>query len=231
LTREARHRLRAIEEFSDLGSGFNIAMRDLDIRGAGNLLGAEQSGFIDEIGFETYHRILDEAVSELRNEEFADLFGDAERPIPTSESTVELGLDALIPASYVGSANLRLDLYRRIAEADSEESVSDILVEMEDRFGPVPSEVHNLASAASIRIAAQHLRLPRVEFKRNRLFLSIPEKKDELFYDNIFEELLEQMSQLDNRFVIKEMRTKTKLIIQDVPDLDTAVSIMQILRN
>ncbi|MFC2085805.1 transcription-repair coupling factor [Bacteroidota bacterium] len=229
MSREARHRLRAIEEFSDLGSGLNIAMRDLDIRGAGNLLGSEQSGFIDDIGFETYHRILDEAVNELRNEEFNDLFDQPRSDIPRSESTVDLPMDALIPASYVGQANHRLDLYRRMAGADTSPDIDDIVEEMKDRFGASPEEVTNLAITAKLRINAERLRLPRIEFKNSRLFITLPANADTLFYDHIFQPLLTALSALDNRFVVKETGTKTKLIVQDVANLESAIEIMQSL--
>ncbi len=121
LTREARQRLQAIEEFSELGSGFSIAMRDLDIRGAGNLLGAEQSGFIEEIGFETYQQILDEAIRELREEEFADVLG-APPPKPP-ETSVDVEADAFIPDTYVSSNVERLNLYRRLSEATDEAAI------------------------------------------------------------------------------------------------------------
>lgn len=229
MTKEARHRLRAIEDFSDLGSGFNIAMHDLDIRGAGNLLGSEQTGFVDEIGFETYHRILDEAVSELRNEEFKDLFDEPEPEIPRSESTVDLNVDAFIPASHVGQTGHRLDLYRRMATAVSGSDIDRIIEEMRDRFGPNPEEVDNLAITAKFRIKAEQRRLPRVEFKRNRLFLTVPGQNDTVFYEQIFQPLLEHLNALENRYVVKETNGKTKLIIQDVANLESAIQIMQAL--
>lgn len=229
LKREARHRLQAIEDFSDLGRGFDIAMRDLDIRGAGNLLGSEQTGFIDDIGFETYHRILDEAVAELRDEEFKGLFDAAEPEIPRFESVVDLDMDALIPTSYIRQTGDRLDLYRRMATAASSSEIDEIIEEMQDRFGPIPDEVANLALTAKIRIKAEQHRLPRVEFKRNRLFLTVPDQNDALFYDHMFQPLLENLNALENRYVIKETNGKTKLILQDVDNLESAIKIMQAL--
>ncbi|HUF07892.1 MAG TPA: transcription-repair coupling factor, partial [Rhodothermales bacterium] len=172
LTREARQRLRAIEEFSDLGSGFNIAMRDLDIRGAGNLLGAEQSGFIDEIGFETYHRILDEAVRELRSEEFGSLFDETPRAEPV-ECTVDLDTDALLPVSYVSSSPERLNIYRRLNDAPDAGALAAIREELHDRFGDVPSVVDNLLRSIKVRRTGQRLRLPRIQWKNDRLFLTL----------------------------------------------------------
>jgi len=229
LTREARQRLRAIEEFSELGSGFNIAMRDLDIRGAGSLLGAEQSGFVDDIGFETYHRILDKAVAELRDEEFRDLFdGDGPKKAAARvESVVDLDVDALIPASYVGPSQQRLDLYRRLGEATSTSDIEAVLEEMIDRFGPVPEVVINLTVIAQVRLQSEALRLPRTQYTRKRLFLTLPRQDDTLFFSEIFQPLLKKLNGLGNRYVIKETGTKTRLIVQDVPDFATAVAIME----
>lgn len=226
LTREARQRLRAIEEFSELGSGFNIAMRDLDIRGAGNLLGAEQSGFIDEIGFETYHRILDEAVRELRNEEFGELF-EGELPSGPVECAVDLDVDALIPSSYVPSSPERLNIYRRLTEASDEDEVTAIHEELRDRFGEVPEVVENLFLTVNVRRAGLRLRLPRIQWKKGRLFLTLPPADDTLFYETIFKSLLERMGELPNRCVVKEVSGKTRLIVQEITELNQIDEIMQ----
>src|SRR5690606_36641422 len=131
LTREARQRLQAVEEFSDLGSGFNIAMRDLDIRDAGNLLGAEATGFIDEVGFETYHKILDEAVRELQAEEFTGVFENAPAP-PASETIVDVDEDTFIPETYLSNNVERLNIYRRLSEATDEAALDAIRDELQD---------------------------------------------------------------------------------------------------
>ncbi|PSQ88123.1 MAG: transcription-repair coupling factor, partial [Bacteroidetes bacterium QH_2_63_10] len=140
LTDDARERLKAVEQFSDLGSGFDIAMRDLDIRGAGALLGAEQSGFIEDVGYETYHKILDQAIKELREEEFDDVF-DGEAVPPGPETSVDVEVDAYIPEDYVRDNTERLNLYRRISDAPDETTLVDLLDEMEDRFGDAPEPV------------------------------------------------------------------------------------------
>jgi transcription-repair coupling factor (superfamily II helicase) len=225
LTKEARQRLRAIEEFSDLGSGFNIAMRDLDIRGAGNLLGAEQSGFIDEIGFETYHRILDEAVRELRSEEFGGLFGE-DMPGEPVECIVDLDVDALIPADYVSSSTERLNLYRRLNGAENEQALEAFEQELQDRFGDPPEVVQNLFVTITVRKLGQQLRLPRVQWKRQRLFLTVPGTDDAVFFDQIFNSLLERLTALPNRYVVKEVSGKTRLIVQDVNSLGEVLEIM-----
>mgnify|MGYP002131192230 FL=1 len=144
LTNEARKRLSAIEEFSDLGSGFNVAMRDLDIRGSGNLLGAEQSGFIAEIGFEMYHKILDEAIQELKDDEFKNLFSD-EKPRPYISFThVDTDLEVMIPDEYVTNIAERYNLYTELSNIENEMALDDFRQKLADRFGPVPQQVIEL---------------------------------------------------------------------------------------
>ncbi len=228
LTREGRQRLQAVEEFSDLGSGFNIAMRDLDIRGAGNLLGAEQSGFIEDVGFETYHRILDEAVQELREEEFADVFQDQVHAPAPVETQVDVEEDAFIPETYLSNHVERLNIYRRLSEADAEATLAELLAELEDRFGPAPAEVTNLVTAMRIKLQAQTLRLAKVTFKNQRLFLTMPsQEEDAFFYEHHFHPLLERLSGLDRRFVLRDTKSKrVRAIVQDVPDLEAALRVM-----
>lgn len=229
LTREGRHRLQAIEEFSDLGSGFNIAMRDLDIRGAGSLLGGEQSGFIEEVGFETYHRILDEAVQELRTEEFRDVFKEAPAPPRAAETVVDVDEDALIPATYLRNHVERLNVYRRISEAATADALAEIRTEMADRFGPVPPEVDHLLAAAELKLILQPMRLPKVIFKNQRLFIEVPTPEDDpFFYAHYFHPLLERFSTLGRRYVLKETRSKKlRVIVQEVPDLNTAKDVAE----
>ncbi|MEO0556765.1 MAG: transcription-repair coupling factor [Bacteroidota bacterium] len=224
LTREARQRLQAVEEFSDLGAGFNLSMRDLDIRGAGDLLGAEQSGFIEDVGFETYHKILDEAVQELRHEEFAELFADEDSLPPAPEPTVEVDDDVFIPKDYVSNPVERLNLYRRLADITTDDEVDAFRVELADRFGPVPHEVDTLLALAAMKPAAQRLRLPRVAWKNQRLFLTVPDQdSDPHFYTHVWEDLLEALGGLPNRFVMKESRTgRLRAIVQEVPTLSSA---------
>ena len=230
LTTEARQRLQAVEEFSDLGSGFNLAMRDLDIRGAGNMLGAEQSGFIEDVGFETYHKILDEAVQELRASEFSDVFKDA--PLPSAgETSVDVEEDAFIPEGYLANNVERLNLYRRIAEADSELALDSLRSELVDRFGPMPLELDHLLLAAEIRLLGQTLRLPKLTFKNQRLFIEMPsQEEDAHFYEHHFHPLLERMNELDHRYVLRDKKGgKLRAIVQDVLDLDAAKSVLEAL--
>ena len=234
LTREARQRLQAVEEYSDLGSGFSIAMRDLDIRGAGNLLGAEQSGFINEVGYETFHKILDDAVKELRQEEFSDVFEGEDVAPPLPDTTVDVEEDAFIPKDYLSNNVERLNLYRRISDAPDQQTVYELRDEMVDRFGPIPEEAANLLLGAEIRLRAQHLRLPKVLFKNERLFLYFPsEDADPYFYEHLFHPLLERLANLDRRYVLKDSKEKNILraIVQEVPDLKTAKEITERLMD
>ena len=228
LTREAKQRLQAVEEFSDLGSGFHLAMRDLDIRGAGNMLGAEQSGFIADVGFETYHRILDEAVEELRTEEFAAVFEEERKPKAT-ETLVDVDADALIPETYLSNRIERLNMYRRISECPSTEELSQVADEMVDRFGPLPSDVTQLIAGVQIKLLGQQLRLPKITFKNERLFLRLAStEEDPWFYEHRFHGLLASLGNLENRYVLKESRTgNLRAIIQDVTTLDQALAILE----
>lgn len=230
LTREARQRLQAVEEFSELGSGLNIAMRDMDIRGAGNMLGAEQSGFIEDVGFETYHKILDDAVRELRREEFSELFVDEPVPAPT-ETVVDVEEDSLIPEDYVSNNVERLNLYRRISDAEDVQALNDVRNELTDRFGPIPIELENLLSAAHLKIVATGLRLPKITFKNQRLFLEMPDQnEDPFFYEKAFHVLLERLTNLDRRYVLKETKSKKlRAIVQDVPTLEEARQVVETL--
>ncbi len=230
LTREAKQRLQAVEEFSDLGSGFNIAMRDLDIRGAGNLLGAEQSGFIADVGYETYHRILDEAVQELRSEEFKNLFKDAPPP-PASDTVIDVEEDAYIPDAYLSNSVERLNLYRRLSEASDNTTLDEMQKEMEDRFGPLPKEVEHLLMATGMRNTAQRLRLSKLVYKNQRLFLVFPKQEDDAyFYELLFQPLLKILNDGSHRYVLKENRAgKLRAIVQEVPSLKDGYAIMKSL--
>ena len=225
LTREAKQRLQAVEEFSELGSGFNIAMRDLDIRGAGSLLGRQQSGFIADVGYETYQRILAEAVQELRSDEFGDVFEDVPPP-PAEETQIDVEEDAYIPQYYVSNKLERLNIYRRVSETRKIESLSEIRSELSDRFGPLPDEAENLILAAEVKLMGQALRLSKILFKNERLFLYLPgEKDDPHFYEEAFHPLLERLNGLDRRYALKEGKS-VRAIVQEVPNLLVAKEIM-----
>ncbi|NIR48505.1 transcription-repair coupling factor [candidate division KSB1 bacterium] len=164
LTDEAMKRLRAIEEFSEIGSGSQLAMRDLEIRGAGNLLGAEQSGYIDALGFDMYNKILDEAVKELQNEQSSE-----EPAVPEIETQIEAEMDAYLPESYINSGSERVDVYKRLIESNSLKQIDEIVSELQDRFGRLPEPVENLTNYLALRIIGKRLGLTRVEVKGTEL--------------------------------------------------------------
>ena len=155
---DARKRLRAIEQFSDLGSGFNISMRDLDIRGAGDLLGADQSGFISEIGFDTYQKILNEAIEELKENEFKSIFKNStEADGFVKECTLETDMELIIPDHYVNQITERLSLYRELDQINSNDELLDFENKLIDRFGPIPQETFELINTLKLRWLAKKI--------------------------------------------------------------------------
>jgi transcription-repair coupling factor (superfamily II helicase) len=184
LPRQTVQRLQAVEEFTELGSGFNLAMRDLEIRGAGNLLGAEQSGFIENMGFETYTRVLEDAVRELKEEEFQGLFEkEVSFRAHERESVVETDLSTFIPESYLRSEEERLALYRRLYALSSPEQLEEIRAEMQDRFGRFPGETENLFGMVRLRLAAARIGFKKVAVRNNQLEAEFPPESDTEFYE------------------------------------------------
>ena len=205
LSQDALRRLEAMEEFSDLGAGFQLAMRDLEIRGAGNLLGAEQSGFIAEIGFELYQKTVEEAVEELKREEFRELFKDdltrerrsafgRKRLTGEGEVTVSIGIDALIPEQYIEDDAERFGFYQRMSSAASDEALEEIAKELRDRFGPLPSEVEALMHVARVRERAKLLGARNVTFEDQTRSLRIlmPQESEAFYYQNTFPKVLDR---------------------------------------
>ncbi|MCY4158477.1 MAG: transcription-repair coupling factor, partial [Bacteroidetes bacterium] len=227
LSRNARQRLQAIEQFNDLGSGFHIAMRDLDIRGAGNILGGEQSGFIADLGLSTYYQMLDEAVRELRNEDFSEIFKDVELP-QIEDTTVDLETNASLPKPYVSSDLERLSLYRRIGEAKDPSMLDDLETEIHDRFGPLPESTCQLFLGARMRLIGQSLHLPRITFRNQRLFLRLPDEDvDQRFYSELFDPFLSALDNLPHSYVLKESKAgKMRAIVQGIPTVGVAHSVL-----
>jgi transcription-repair coupling factor (superfamily II helicase) len=184
LPRPTVKRLQAVEEFTELGSGFNLAMRDLEIRGAGNLLGAEQSGFIENMGFETYTRILEDAVRELKEEEFKGLFEkESVFRAHKREAVVETDLSTFIPESYLRSEEERLAVYRRLYALSSPEQLEEVQNEMQDRFGRFPAEIQNLFGMVRLRLAAAKIGFRKASVKGNQLETEFPPESDTEFYE------------------------------------------------
>jgi len=201
LPKDALRRLQALQEFTELGSGFNLAMRDMEIRGAGNLLGAQQSGFIEEMGFELYQRIVEEAVAELKENEFGIQQGE-ERAPQKLETTVDVDIESIIPDLYIESDTERLDVYRRLYRAVDAQEVRSMRTELRDRFGEYPEEVENLLQAVELKIAAHSIGFVKVELNGNNLILTLPPKDIRDFYegknsdDPPFQKLVKQMARL-----------------------------------
>jgi transcription-repair coupling factor (superfamily II helicase) len=185
LPRQTLRRLQAIQEFTELGSGFNLAMRDLEIRGAGNLLGGEQSGFILEMGFEMYQRVVEEAVRELKEEEFGELIGpvSGKEKRKKPETIIESDIEALIPDAYVESDSERLDLYRRLYRCSSTDEIDRMRRELQDRFGGYPEEVGNLFGLVQLKVAAASVGFIKLELHRDTLALFFPPPEEKDFYE------------------------------------------------
>ncbi|PKP17283.1 MAG: transcription-repair coupling factor, partial [Bacteroidetes bacterium HGW-Bacteroidetes-22] len=183
LTDEARRRLKSLEEFSDLGSGFNIAMRDLDIRGAGNLLGGEQSGFIADIGYEMYQKILDEAVTELKEKEFAGLYEETTTP-KNSDCVFESDLEIMLPVDYVANMPERIALYKELDGITRDEELTEFSARLTDRFGALPQPALELVNTVRLRWLAASIGFERILLKNNRLTGYFPTDPQSSYYQS-----------------------------------------------
>lgn len=231
LTSEARQRLKAIEEFSDLGSGFHIAMRDLDIRGAGNILGGEQSGFISEVGFEMYHKILDEAIRELKETDFKDLFAD--EPVSTAaDCQIETDLEILIPTHYVESANERLKLYKELDDIKTEDQLQSFQFALMDRFGPLPVQVSELIQTIRMRKMAVQIGLEKVVIKKNLLKCYFPSSATQEFFNSeMFGQLLSFVKQHEGRCSLKQEKNSALITVTGISSVSNAVKILEEILN
>lgn len=201
LQRHAIRRLQAIEEFTELGSGLNLAMRDLEIRGAGNLLGAEQSGFILEMGFETYEQILEQAINELKNDEFKEIFVSEKSWSTIIETQIDVDTEAYLPEFYIEKDSERLEIYRRLYKLDDVLKINDIKEELIDRFGKYPETVEHLLKVVELRIYSSKLMIEKIKLSSNKVTIWFPNKDNETFYGTT-----EQLGELFQRFLkfIKE---------------------------
>lgn len=232
LTDDAQRRLKAIEEFSTIGSGFNIAMRDLDIRGAGNILGAEQSGFISEIGYDMYHKILNEAIEELKESDFADLFAEeaAERKEYVRECTIETDLEVLIPDEYVTSVSERLLLYKELNDLSTEEELAEYRRRLEDRFGPVPHEVDELIETITLRRMAKEFGIEKLILKQERMVCHLVSNQQSPFYQSPnFMKLIQYVQAYPRRASLKETPERLSLSIANVKSIDAALEQLKLL--
>lgn len=233
-TPEARRRLRAIEEFSDLGSGFHIALQDLDIRGAGNMLGGEQSGFIADIGFETYNRILDEAMQELKETEFRELF-EEEKEKPTGEKiryvndcTVETDLEIYLPEDYIENIAERIRLYRELDNFKTEEELESFSKQLKDRFGPLPQAVLDLIQIVKMRWLAMDLGFEKFILKNKKLILYFVSDQESSYYRSpAFSLILNHVQKYPQKFRMKEGQNKLSLTLENITDINHAYSVLE----
>ena len=232
---DARRRLQAIENYSDLGSGIHIAMQDLDIRGAGNLLGAEQSGFIADLGYETYQKILSEAVSELKNEEFADLYAEEIKQQKqlsgeffVSECTIECDLHAYLPETYVPGASERMMLYRELDSLSNDEQITNFRKRLLDRFGELPKEAEELLRIGPLRNLARRAGADRLVLHNRQMTLYFVQNTDSPFYRSAaFTRIIEFAAASPLRCKLDESKGRRRMTITQVPNAEAALITMQ----
>ena len=234
LTSDARRRLRAIEEFSDLGSGFNIAMQDLDIRGAGNLLGAEQSGFIADIGFETYQKIMRQAIAELRTEGL-DVAGLTDEEAETvkndtyiDDSIIEIDMLAELPDSYVRQPAEKLRLYRELDSIRKEEALVEFESRLVDRFGALPEAALELLNVVRLRWEAVRLGMERVKVKNGLMIVHFVGEQNSPYYkSDIFMDMLRKITAQPDRFVLKQHNNRLAMTVRRVSNVAEAVTVLR----
>lgn len=226
LTMEARKRLKTIEEFSDLGSGFNVAMRDLDIRGAGNLLGGEQSGFIADIGYDAYQRILEEAILELKASEFKELFKEeqSESNPFLRDVTIDSDVEMMIPDEYVSNIQERLNLYQELDKLENEEAIEEYCNRLKDRFGEIPKAVFELLNGLRLRWIARKLGFERVVLKKRKLQCYFISNPSSAFFESIeFNTLMSKLANSSSGFLLKQKPTSLVAIAENIRDFDEAI--------
>lgn len=231
LTADARKRLSTLEEFSGLGDGFKVAMRDLDIRGAGNLLGSEQSGFISDLGFEMYHKILDEAIQELKENEFKDLFvrelSEVTKPL-VQDCSIETDLEVIIPDTYINSTTERLRIYSRLDNIKDEAALQEFKAMLQDRFGPLPEPVVELINTVRLRWVAEQLGFEKLTLKSNRLKGYFAHADDQQYVNSdVFGRIIQFVQQNPQRCRIKETKKRPILSVESVAHVDEAIEILE----
>jgi transcription-repair coupling factor (superfamily II helicase) len=229
LSSDSRKRLSALEEFSELGDGFKVAMRDLDIRGAGNLLGAEQSGFITDLGFEAYHTILDDAIQELKETEFKELFADelAEKAkILVMDCVIETDLEILIPEAYVSNISERLQLYATLDNIKNEEALRAFSNSLRDRFGELPESVQQLVNSVRLRWMGEELGFDKITLKNDKLKGYFISGKDEYFKSDVFGKILNFVQSHSKQCRLKDTAGKLLLTIENISSVMLAIEVL-----
>jgi transcription-repair coupling factor (superfamily II helicase) len=235
LNMESRRRLQAIENFSDLGSGIHIAMQDLDIRGAGNMLGGEQSGFIADLGYDTYQKILTEAIEELKSEEFANLYAEELDKNGTisgeqfvKETILDCDMELLLPSDYVTGTSERMILYRELDGIVTDTEVDAFRSRLEDRFGPLPRETEELLRIVPLRRIAARLGVEKVALKGGRMLLYLISNVDSPYYQSLaFGKLIKYMMNYTHRCDLRDQGGKRSMVVKQVFNVEEAVSVLQ----
>lgn len=235
LTPEARRRLEALETFSDLGSGFNLAMQDLDIRGAGNLLGAEQSGFMEDLGYETYQKILNQAVTELKNDEFADIYAEEiadGRQLSgddfVEDCAVESDLEMYFPDTYVPGSSERMLLYRELDNITDDRELDAYRQRLIDRFGPVPHEGEELLQVVPLRRLGKRLGCEKLILKQDSMRMQFVSNTASAYYKSqAFDKVLRYIGNNPRRCNLKEISGKHIMIVSDVKTVGDAVAVLR----
>ena len=236
LTPEARRRLKAVEELSDLGSGFNIALQDLDIRGAGNMLGGEQSGFIADIGFETYNRILNEAMQELKDTEYPDLFpaketvdGEGEN-VFVEDCQIDTDLELLFPEEYISNISERMNLYRELDQIQRQEDLHLFEKGLIDRFGPLPGPSQDLLQVVNLRQLANRLGFEKIVLKNGKMIGYFVSNQDSpLYKSKVFTRILSFVQKQPRLFRMKEQNNKLTLACEPIHSVTAACELLKTL--
>tara|TARA_B100001142_G_scaffold170032_1_gene169590 strand:+ start:31102 stop:34428 length:3327 start_codon:yes stop_codon:yes gene_type:complete len=226
VSNESRKRLTALEQFSTLGSGFKIAMRDLDIRGAGDLLGADQSGFINDIGFETYQKILNEAVEELKRDKFEELFHNESKEFYIKDSQLDTDLEILIPDTYVSNISERLNLYKQLNNFTKEKEITIFIDQLKDRFGAVPEEINNVCDTLRLRWVAKKIGFERIILKNDRMRSYFPVKANSPYYNSdAFKKVLNYLKKNFETCEMIEQKGKLSISIRNIKRIKEALAI------
>jgi transcription-repair coupling factor (superfamily II helicase) len=233
LSSDARRRLQAIENFAELGSGIHIAMQDLDIRGAGNLLGAEQSGFIADLGYETYQKILAEAMQELRKEEFSDLYRERQEEKALEEDfvedvTVESDLELMFPVNYIPNDAERVAIYRELDNMETETQILDFTTRLEDRFGKIPPQGKELIRIVRLRRLAKSLGIEKIILKNNQMTLQLVSDPESPYYrSEAFDQLLNYVQSHPRDCQLRESGKKRSVIIRNIQTVEAAIAVFE----
>ena len=234
ITKEARKRIEAIEQHTELGSGFHIAMKDLEIRGAGDLLGAEQSGFINDIGFETYQKILREAVEELKNKEFENLFeNEIDNSFKISNFKIDTDLEILFPDNYINNVKVRLNQYQKLSNIINLEELKIFTTELEDRFGKLPSQSLDLIKTIELKLLAIQNGFEKLILKNEKMICQFISNKEDKFYSSgEFTRILQTVQNNQNLCQLKEKKSmngeRLLLVFQEIDSIEKAIDCLKI---